>query len=279
MTSLRCGRYELGLKRPLVMGIVNVTPDSFSDGGQFFDPAQAVRHAHRLIEEGADLLDLGAESTRPGATALPLDEEWARLHPVLEALRDVPVPVSVDTYKPEVMRAALGIGASMINDIYGFRMEGAIEAVAGSDCALCIMHMQHDPRTMQVAPEYEDVITEVAAFLNGRVEALMQAGIDRSRLLIDPGFGFGKTVVQNYDLLRRLQGLQLMGLPLLVGLSRKSMIGNVTGKPEHQRLSASVLAAIEAARRGASILRVHDVAETVDALKVWQTINNEGHQS
>ncbi len=277
MTILRCGRYELDLRRPLVMGIVNITPDSFSDGGKNFDPAAAVQHAHRLVEEGADLLDLGAESTRPGATALPLEEEWSRLHPVLEALRDIPVPISVDTYKPEVMRAALGLGASMINDVYGFRFDGAIEAVVENDCALCIMHMQRDPRTMQAAPQYDDVVSEVTAFLSERAMVLTEAGVDLTRLLIDPGFGFGKTVVQNYGLLRRLEELQSIGLPVLVGLSRKNMIGAITGKPVAERSSASVFAAIEAARRGARILRVHDVAETVDALKVWQAINNENH--
>jgi dihydropteroate synthase len=271
MKTLVCGRYSLALSRPLVMGVVNITPDSFSDGGRHFDTGMAIAHAHRLIEEGADLLDLGAESTRPGAQPLPLPDELARLLPVLRGLRDLQIPVSVDTYKPAVMRAALAEGASMINDIYGFRLPGAIEAVAdraGEDCALCIMHMQRDPLTMQDAPQYDDVLVEVSAFLRERVTALMTAGVASERMILDPGFGFGKTLAQNYELLRRLDELEVFGLPVLAGVSRKNMIGAVTGQPAEQRVSGSVVAALEAARRGARMLRVHDVAETVAALKV-----------
>lgn len=271
---MRCGRFELDLSRPRVMGVVNITPDSFSDGGQYLDTHAAIAHAHGLIEEGADLLDLGAESTRPGAQPLSLADELARLLPVLQGLRDLPVPISVDTYKPEVMRAALDHGASMINDIYALRMPGALDAVKGNACALCIMHMQRDPLTMQEQPQYDDVVVEVSAFLQQRLSVLAETGIAAERICLDPGFGFGKTVVQNYTLLRHLDALNDMGLPILAGLSRKRMIGAVTGRPEQQRVSASVIAAIEAVRRGARIVRVHDVAETVDALKVWSMIES-----
>ena len=257
------------------MGIVNLTPDSFSDGGKFLDLEAAVHHAHRLIAEGADLLDLGAESSRPGAAPLPLADELQRLAPVLRELRDVPIPISVDTYKPEVMRAALGEGAAMINDIYGFRFAGAVDAVAASDCALCIMHMQGDPLTMQIAPRYREVVTDVTAFLRERAESMIAAGVARERLVVDPGFGFGKTLVQNYALLRRLDELGAIGLPILVGLSRKRIIAELAERPSGDRTAASVVAAIEAARRGARILRVHDVAATVDAVKVWSAINGE----
>lgn len=275
MRWLRCGRFRLELGRPLVMGVINITPDSFSDGGRFLDPKAAISHAHRLIAEGADLLDLGAESSRPGATPVPLEDELRRLAPVLHELRDFPIPVSVDTYKPEVMRAALAGGAAMINDIFGFRVDGAIDVVAASDCALCIMHMQGNPLTMQIAPEYREVVADVTGFLRQRAEILIAAGAARERLVVDPGFGFGKTLVQNYALLRRLDELNAIGLPILVGLSRKRMIAEITEKPSGDRMVASVVAAIEAARRGARILRVHDVAATVAAVKVWSAINAE----
>jgi dihydropteroate synthase len=265
---LRCGKFELTLDRPLVMGIVNLTPDSFSGDGLVADHARAIAHARQQIEAGADLLDLGAESSRPGAIPASLDEELERLLPVLDALQDCGVPISVDTYKPEVMRAALGHGASMINDIYALRMPGALEAVAGSDCALCLMHMQGEPLSMQHSPVYGDVLGEVRDFLRARVQAALSCGIAAERLLLDPGFGFGKTLEHNLELLRRLDTLAWDGLPVLAGMSRKSMLGAITGRPVEQRLAASVAVALLAAQQGAHILRVHDVAATCDALAV-----------
>lgn len=269
------GRFNFPLQgegaRARVMGILNVTPDSFSDGGRHGELEFAISRAEQMLLEGADIIDVGGESSRPGAPPLPLDEELRRVMPVLYALRDCGKPVSVDTYKPQLMREAVIAGVDMINDINAFRAPGAIEAVRDSDCALCIMHMQSAPQTMQLQPAYADVVAEVLAFLRQRVEALTAAGIERRRLCIDPGFGFGKTVEHNYALLKA--GRQLvdeLGLPLLAGLSRKSMIGAVTGKPVEQRLAGSLAGALAAVAHGASIVRVHDVAETVDALKVWR---------
>ncbi|EFF73731.1 MULTISPECIES: dihydropteroate synthase [Achromobacter] len=265
-----CGRFEFDLERPLVMGIVNVTPDSFSDGGQHDDTDSAVAHARQLIEEGAQILDLGGESTRPGADPVSVADELSRLLPVIEALRDCGVPLSIDTFKPEVMRATLDAGADMINDIYGFRQPGAIEAVAQSRCGLCVMHMKGEPRTMQAAPpEYTDLIGEIGLFLGSRAQKLRAAWVDPRRIVLDPGFGFGKTADQNFQLLRRLSSLRSIGYPLLIGLSRKNMIGQATGRPVGDRLSGSIAAALACVSRGASIVRVHDVAATVDALKVW----------
>ncbi|MFC0259755.1 dihydropteroate synthase [Achromobacter marplatensis] len=265
-----CGRFEFDLERPLVMGIVNVTPDSFSDGGQHDDTDSAVAHARQLIEEGAQILDLGGESTRPGADPVSVADELDRLLPVIEALRDCGVPLSIDTFKPEVMRATLDAGADMINDIYGFRQPGAIEAVAQSRCGLCVMHMKGEPRTMQASPpEYADLIGEIGLFLGARAQKLRAAWIDPRRIVLDPGFGFGKTADQNFQLLRRLSSLRSTGYPLLIGLSRKNMIGQATGRPVGDRLSGSIAAALACVSRGASIVRVHDVAATVDALKVW----------
>ena len=269
---LRCGKFLLSLERPLIMGIVNLTPDSFSGDGLAADTQRAVEHARRQIAAGADLIDLGAESSRPGAIPATLDEEIARLLPVLEALADCPVPISVDTYKPEVMRAALAQGAAMINDIFALRRPGALEAVAASDCAVCLMHMQGEPLTMQQHPEYADVVGEVRDFLAGRVAAAGAAGIARDRLVLDPGFGFGMTLDHNLALLARLDETACAGLPVLAGMSRKSMLGALTGRPVGERLGASVAAALLAAERGARILRVHDVAETRDALSVWQAV-------
>ncbi|VFR16076.1 Dihydropteroate synthase [plant metagenome] len=265
-----CGRYEFDLERPLVMGIVNVTPDSFSDGGQTFDTQAAIDRALKQVEEGAQILDLGGESTRPGAEPVPASEELDRLLPVIEGLLDCGVPLSIDTFKPEVMRAVLAAGADMINDIAGFREPGAIEAVAGSRCGLCIMHMKGEPRTMQDAPEYSDLLGEIGLFLGARAQRLRGAWVDPRRIVLDPGFGFGKTADQNYQLLRRLSSLRVSSYPLLVGVSRKSMIGHATGKPVAERMPGSVAAALACVARGASIVRVHDVAATVDALKVWQ---------
>lgn len=269
---LDCGRYRLPLQRPLVMGIVNVTPDSFSDGALHFRIDEAVAHAHRLVDEGADILDIGGESTRPGAQAVSLDEELRRVLPVVEALSDCGVPVSVDTCKPDVMRAALQSGADMINDIMGFSAPGAVEAVADAPCALCVMHMQGEPRTMQHDPVYEDVVTEVGAYLADRARVLREHGVAPGRIVLDPGFGFGKTVAHNYTLLARLRELQAADYPLLLGMSRKSMIGAVTGRPVEQRLGGSIAAALAGVARGAHIVRVHDVADTVDALKVWAMV-------
>ncbi|MEI7612095.1 MAG: dihydropteroate synthase [Betaproteobacteria bacterium] len=266
---LRCGKFELSLERPLVMGIVNLTPDSFSGDGLATDTARAIAHARQQIEAGADLLDLGAESSRPGAIPTTLAEELERLLPVLDALHNCGVPISIDTYKPEVMRAAIKHGAAMINDIFALRRPGAIEAVVESDCAVCLMHMQGEPLTMQHSPVYGSVVDEVRGFLAQRVKAVLAAGISRDRLVLDPGFGFGKSLEHNLELLRRFSELSGDGLPLLAGLSRKSMLGAITGRPVEQRLPASVAAALLAVQRGASIVRVHDVAETRDVLSVW----------
>ena len=253
------------------MGVLNVTPDSFSDGGRFLSLELAISRAEQMIFDGVDLIDIGGESSRPGAPGLPVQQELERVMPVLYALRDYDTALSVDTYKPEVMREAIAAGADMINDINGFCAPGAIDAVRDSDCALCIMHMQSTPQTMQDRPEYGDVVLEVIDFLRARVACLTDAGIDPRRLCIDPGFGFGKTVAHNFALLKHSRQIQAaLGLPLLAGLSRKSMLGAVTGKPVEQRLAGSLAGALAAVAHGASIVRVHDVAETVDALKVWQ---------
>lgn len=269
---LQCGRYGFDLDaRPLVMGILNVTPDSFSDGGRFQSLEFAVSRAEEMISEGVDLIDIGGESTRPGSPAVALDEELRRVIPAVYALRDLGKPLSIDTYKPEVMREAILAGADMINDINAFRAPGALEAVADSDCGLCVMHMQRSPETMQQNPEYKDVVEEVVGFLRERVDAMVGAGIERRRICIDPGFGFGKSVDHNFALLRSIGKLQQdLGLPVLAGLSRKSMIGAITGKPLEQRLAGSLAGALAAVAHGARIVRVHDVAETVDAFKVWQ---------
>jgi dihydropteroate synthase len=272
---LKLGRYSLTLERPLIMGVVNVTPDSFSDGGRFFGTQQALEHARVLIEEGADILDIGGESSRPGAEPVGLDEELRRVMPVLEQLAQMPVPVSVDTCKPEVMRRAIAAGAAMVNDINALREPGALEAVAQGQAAVCLMHMQGAPRSMQRNPQYEDVVAEVTAFLAQRVEAAQQAGIARERIVIDPGFGFGKSTGHNLELLQGLSTIAGLGQPVLVGLSRKSLFGKITGKPVADRVSASVAAALLAVERGAALVRVHDVAATRDALLVLNAI--EGH--
>lgn len=273
IAELQCGRFRLSRDRPLIMGVVNITPDSFSDGGRFLDPAAAIAHAHQLIEEGADLIDLGAESSRPGAAAVvSAEEELRRLLPVLRGLRDVPVPLSVDTIKPEVMRVALAEGASMINDINALRAPGAVAAVAASAAAVCLMHMQGTPGTMQQHPSYADVVAEVKAFLLERVGEARDAGIAPERIVIDPGFGFGKTLEHNLELLRHLREFDALGVPLLAGWSRKSSLGKITGKPAGERLAASIAAALIAAQNGAGILRVHDVAATRDALAVLAAV-------
>lgn len=276
---LQCGRFGFDLaRRPLVMGILNVTPDSFSDGGRHHALEFALEGAERMIRDGADIIDIGGESTRPGSPSVPVEEELRRVMPVIYALRELGVPLSIDTCKPAVMREAIIAGADMINDINGFRAPGALEAVRASDVGLCVMHMQGTPQDMQAHPGYADVIGEVITFLRERVNALTAAGIAGERVTIDPGFGFGKTVEHNYALLRSISKMQKeLGLPVLAGLSRKSMIGAVTGRPVEQRLAGSLAGALAAVAQGARIVRVHDVAETVDALKVWQaaTTNNE----
>ncbi|QJD92546.1 dihydropteroate synthase [Duganella dendranthematis] len=273
-STLQFGRFNYPWRgqgvRARVMGILNVTPDSFSDGGNYQSLEFALSHAEQMIEAGVDIIDVGGESTRPGSPPVSLEDELQRVMPVLYALRDLGPAISVDTYKPQVMREAIIAGVDMINDINGFRAPGALEAVRDSDCALCIMHMQSDPQHMQLAPAYTDVVAEVIAFLHERAEALLAAGIDPRRLCIDPGFGFGKTVEHNYALLKATARLiDELNLPLLAGLSRKSMVGAVTGRPVEQRMAGSVGGALAAVAQGALIVRVHDVAETVDALKVW----------
>lgn len=271
-----CGRYEFDLERPLVMGIVNVTPDSFSDGGQHDSTDAALRHARQLVDEGAHILDIGGESTRSGAAPVSEQDELARVLPLVEGLRDCGVPLSIDTFKPAVMRAVLDAGADMINDIYGFRQPGAIEAVANSRCGLCVMHMKGEPRTMQEKPEYGDLLGEIGLFLGARAQKLRSAWVDPRRIVLDPGFGFGKTPDQNYQLARRLGSLRVSSYPLLVGVSRKSMIGHATGREVRDRLPGSIAAALACVARGAAIVRVHDVAATVDALKVWQAVEQGG---
>ncbi len=279
--SLQCGRFTLSFERPLVMGILNVTPDSFSDGGRYIARDAALRQAEQMLAEGADLIDIGGESTRPGAPPVPLDEELARVVPVVEALQAMRVPLSIDTYKPEVMRATLAAGADLINDIWGFRQPGALEAVKDSGCGLCVMHMLGEPRTMQLGePDYLDVVAEVRAFLAGRAADFLAAGIAAERISVDPGFGFGKaTIEHNYALLARLPDTAAprpdgRPYPILAGMSRKSMLGALIGKPPAERVAASVAAAVCAAERGAAIIRVHDVAATVDALKIWGAVRD-----
>ncbi|MEI5998927.1 dihydropteroate synthase [Paraburkholderia bengalensis] len=270
---MQCGRFTLTFERPLVMGILNVTPDSFSDGGSYVLRGEALRQAERMLQEGADMIDIGGESTRPGAPPVPLAEELDRVIPLIEELGKANIPLSVDTYKPDVMRNALAAGADLVNDIWGFRMPGAIDAVRDSQCGLCVMHMLGEPQTMQVGePVYQDVVSDVRAFLEQRVNAMMHAGVAKNRISVDPGFGFGKTVEHNYALLAHLpQTAPVVGaaLPILAGMSRKSMLGAVVNRPAPERVAASVAAAVCAAERGAAIIRVHDVAQTVDALKVW----------
>ncbi len=269
---LRCGRFAFDLARPHVMGILNVTPNSFSEDGRYFDLPQALAHGQQMIGDGADIIDVGGESTRPGAEPVPLEEELARVLPVVEGLAAANIPVSVDTRKPEVMRAALAAGAVMINDVTALAAPGAMQAVAASDAGVSLMHMQGEPRTMQAAPVYQDVVAEVRDFLLARAEACVAAGIARERIVLDPGYGFGKRLQHNLALLRALPVLVATGYPVLVGASRKSSLGEITGRPVDQRLAASLAAAIAAVARGARILRVHDVRETVDALKVWRAI-------
>lgn len=263
-------RFRIDLTKPRVMGIVNVTPDSFSDGGRHADTAAALAHARRLVDEGADILDIGGESTRPGAAPVSVEEELARVLPVIEGSLVLGVPLSVDTLKPEVMRAAIAAGVDIVNDVQALRRPGALEAVAASpSVGVCLMHMRGDPRTMQQQTGYDDVVAEVAEFLRERLAALTGVAIAPARIVLDPGIGFGKTVAQNLELLRRQRELLALGRPLLLGWSRKSTLGTVTGRAVDERLPASLAAALGAVLQGARIVRVHDVAATVDALKLW----------
>jgi dihydropteroate synthase len=272
---LQCGKFRLSLERPLIMGVVNITPDSFSDGGHHFDTGRAVEHARRLVEEGADLLDIGGESTRPGAAPVDLAEERRRVLPVLQALAGGKVPVSVDTRKPELMREAIAAGADMVNDVSALAAPGALAAVAASPAAVCLMHMRGEPGTMQENPSYRDVVREVRDYLSGRVAEAERAGIPRDRIVADPGFGFGKNLEHNLALLRSFSDLRALGVALLAGLSRKAMLGKITGREVGDRLHASVAAALIAAQNGAHIVRVHDVAATRDALAVWNAVASE----
>ena len=278
-TYLQCGRFRLTIDgpgfRPLVMGVLNLTPDSFSDGGRFASLDAAITQAEHMIEAGVDIIDIGGESTRPGSDPVSVDEELRRVMPAIFALRDCGKPLSIDTRRTEVMREAVATGVDMVNDISGFRAEGGLSLLRDSDCALCIMHMQGEPQTMQQDPHYSDVVAEVSDFLAAQAQAALDAGISRRQLCVDPGFGFGKTLEHNLRLLARLGQMQKsLGLPVLTGLSRKGMIGTLTGKPVGERMAGSVAAALFAVEQGARIVRVHDVPETVDALRVWQAAAN-----
>jgi dihydropteroate synthase len=268
-----CGGRPLTLDRPRIAGIINVTPDSFSDGGRQFDTKAAIAHGLKLVEEGADLLDIGGESTRPGAEPVSAEEEIARIIPVVEALaKQVDVPICVDTSKPDVMRAAVAAGAGMINDVYALRRDGALDAVADLKVPVCLMHMLGEPRTMQDDPHYDDVVSDVRRFLAERIFACEMSGIDKKKIIADPGFGFGKNLEHNLTLLRGLDQLAALGVPLMAGLSRKAMIGKLTGRDIDHRATGSATASLIAVQKGAMIVRVHDVAETRDALAVGQAV-------
>ena len=268
-----CGNYQLDLSRPVVMGIVNVTPDSFSDGGKYSAAESAIAHGLSLVAQGAAILDIGGESTRPGATPVSLEEELRRVIPVIEGLaKQSGTPISIDTYKPEVMRAAIAAGASIVNDVFALQQPGALEAVAASNVGVCLMHSQGTPQTMQTDPQYQDVVREVVEFLSARMAIAEAHGIPRSRIMLDPGFGFGKRSVHNIALLRELTYLCALGQPVLAGLSRKSILGQITGNDVDARLHSSIAAAVIAALKGARILRVHDVKATVDALKIVTSV-------
>ncbi|MDX8380000.1 MAG: dihydropteroate synthase [Gallionella sp.] len=272
---LSCGAIKLDLSRSQVMGIVNVTPDSFFDGGVYGQRDAAIAHAIKLIDDGANMIDIGGESTRPGAQPVGVQEELDRVLPIIEAMQGISVPISIDTFKPEVMRAAIAVGVNMVNDINALQDEAAMNVVAGSDVAICLMHKQGVPLTMQRSPDYQAVLPDVAKFLRNRIAAARVAGIAAARIVIDPGFGFGKTLVHNIALLRELNQFTQLGAPILAGLSRKSMLGEITGQDATQRLPASISAALIAVQRGASIVRVHDVRATVDALRIWNALTEE----
>ena len=272
-------RFSIDLARPQVMGIVNATPDSFSDGGQHASASAALRHCEQLLKDGADILDIGGESTRPGSPAVPLAEELARVLPVVRGAVGLGVPVSVDTYKPEVMQAVLDLGADIVNDIWALRQPGAREALAAHPrCGVCLMHMHRDPQTMQTAPMEGDVPAQVLSFLELAAQSLQALGVEKTRIVLDPGIGFGKTVAQNFALLARQAELLSLGYPLLAGWSRKSSLGAVTGLAVEERMPPSVAAAVLAVERGARIVRVHDVRETVAALAVWNAMEQQTQQ-
>ena len=272
--TLNCGGRALRLDRPRIAGVINVTPDSFSDGGSFLDAGDAIAHGLKLAEEGADVLDVGGESTRPGAAEISAQDEIARVVPVIEALaKKTAIPIAIDTSKPEVMRAAVAAGAGFINDVRALRRDGALDAAAALKVPVCLMHMQGEPGTMQDAPHYEDVVSDVRRFLAERLFACEMSGIDKKRVVVDPGFGFGKTLEHNLALLRALDQFAALGVPLLVGLSRKGMIGTLTGRERPaDRAAGSAAAALLAVQKGAAIVRVHDVAVTRDALAVWEAV-------
>mgnify|MGYP003344719727 FL=1 len=276
-TTWRCGRFLFDLtirKRPIVMGILNATPDSFSDGGRFRSAADAISLAESMIASGVDLIDIGGESTRPGAIPVSLQEELDRVMPVIEGLKNCGVPLSIDTYKAETMLQALEAGVDCVNDIWALRQQGALDAVLkSSNCGIVLMHMQRDPLTMQFNPEYQNVVSEVMEFLSERANLLLSKGVEQNRIVLDPGFGFGKSLVHNLEMLAKFDRFSELGYPVLAGISRKSMLGKITGKEVDQRLSPSIAAAILAADRGAKIIRVHDVPDTVDALKLWEAVN------
>jgi dihydropteroate synthase len=274
----RCGRFLFEFQsntKPLVMGILNATPDSFSDGGQFYQRDAGLKQAEKMIAAGVDIIDIGGESTRPGAEPVALQEELDRVLPVIEALKDCGVALSIDTYKPETMRAALDLGVDCVNDIWALRQEGAVEVVKQSNCGVVLMHMQRDPQTMQFNPNYTNVVKDVQAFLLEHCALLEEVGVASNRIAIDPGFGFGKSLEHNYQLLAQFQLLTEHGYPVLAGISRKSMLGKVTNQEVGDRLIPSIAAAILAVERGAQIVRTHDVRETIDALKIWQAMREQ----
>ena len=276
-STFKLGEYSLDLSQPQIMGILNVTDDSFSDGGLYFDGAKAKARAQLMIEEGATIIDVGGESTRPGAEPVSLDDELKRVIPIIEFVSELNIPVSIDTNKAEVMRAAVEAGASMINDVCALQNEGALQAAAILNVPVCLMHMLGSPRTMQKEPQYDDVVSDIIRFFKQRIEACNAAGIDQEQIIIDPGFGFGKTLEHNFSILNRLDELQTLGLPILAGMSRKSMIAAIIDKPAEQRVSASVALAIIAWQNGAQFLRVHDVAETKDALSMVTALEQRSH--
>ena len=266
---LKLNKHAYDLKRPLVMGILNITPDSFSDGGKYLDFSDALKRAHAMIEEGVDIIDIGGESTRPGSDPVSIDEELKRIIPIIEALkRDSDIAISVDTYKPEVMKEVIDMDVAMINDVYALTQPGAIDVIKKSEVGICLMHMQGTPKTMQINPTYKNVVSEVQSFLKARAEMLISEGIDQSRIILDPGFGFGKTFEHNIEMLKKLESFQSLKFPLLVGLSRKSFIRKILNGEHDDHLSGSISAAIFSVLKGAKILRVHDVKETLSALKI-----------
>ena len=266
---LKLNKHAYDLKRPLVMGILNITPDSFSDGGKYLDFSDALKRAHAMIEEGVDIIDIGGESTRPGSDPVSIDEELKRITPIIEALKkDSNIAISVDTYKPEVMKEVIDMDVAMINDVYALTQPGAIDVIKKSEVGICLMHMQGTPKTMQINPTYKNVVSEVQLFLKGRAEMLISEGIDQSHIILDPGFGFGKTFEHNIEMLKKLESFQSLKFPLLVGLSRKSFIRKILNGEHDDHLSGSISAAIFSVLKGAKILRVHDVKETLSALKI-----------